>query len=272
MIMLPKTFENEIGKFYTDDKTSSEIADRIINRDLKEMWLGYCEDNQINTNGNDESIILKFFNECILKYRVCDPACGGGAFLEAAYCVISNFMKTLLSESASTDGALMDFFNLNILNFCLYGVDIDGDAVRACIDTLSSHYYNSDVLEGRVKQGDALFGACWAAIKKLPEVGDLPANEYNGDPLFELNQNSKPEAVLLFDLWLYIAVKNQRKETWRDDPVAAISNPLVWSYIIELFKETGKVKIYPTIREHVQKWAAAESSFHWELEFPEVFH
>ncbi|MCW5755309.1 MAG: hypothetical protein KIT24_11435 [Phycisphaeraceae bacterium] len=88
------------------------------------------------------------------QVRICDPSCGDGRFLAAA-------AHRLTGDGASRgSGTAADIEH--IIEHCVYGVDIDSDAVEACRSSLSAMAGGSArvrrALERHIRHGDALRG------------------------------------------------------------------------------------------------------------------
>ena len=127
--------------------------------------------------------------EDLLKIKICDPACGAGSFLIAAYDALIQWAivyyknKQLTREEEKVvytdsygDIRLTSKIKRHILLSCIYGIDIESQAVEVAKRTLSlktlentTHYeihnerdlYNTPIfpaLEGNIKCGNSLLG------------------------------------------------------------------------------------------------------------------
>lgn len=174
------------GVYYTPDYIVNYIVEKTVGEKLKE-----CR---------------KF--EDLLEIKICDPACGSGSFLLAAYDSLIKWtiqyyeskvvvnrgihseLKGLSKEERKlvyldNDGQvrLTSKIKRDILRSCIYGVDIDAQAVEVTKMSLSlktlentNHYevYNERTffhttilppLEGNIKCGNSLVGTDYELIK-----------------------------------------------------------------------------------------------------------
>ncbi|MFO0846769.1 MAG: N-6 DNA methylase, partial [Gemmataceae bacterium] len=97
----------------------------------------------------------------VLGLRVCDPACGCGAFLLAA----CRYLAGRLAEQTGT--SLREALRL-VAESCLFGVDKDACAVELARRSLRRLSGSEAQFDHAVRQGDALLGFDWAA--EFPEV------------------------------------------------------------------------------------------------------
>ncbi len=142
------------GVYYTPDYIVNYIIEKTVGEKLRSLTLqggGY---------------------EDLLKIKICDPACGSGSFLLAAYSYLISWVKQYFESIARTSlGKFrklkkeeLVYFNIqdnnvhittqtkrDILKSCIYGVDIDPQAVEVTKMSLSLK-----VLEDRKR--DDLYG------------------------------------------------------------------------------------------------------------------
>lgn len=197
--------------------------------------------------------------QALLGLRVCDPACGSGAFLVAAARRIARRLASLRSSgacAASSEAEQQHRALGEVLQRCIYGVDLDELAVELCQVQLwleaSLPGVQPGSFAGHVRCGNSLLGAtpallardlgsAAAAAAASWEVADAwcaaqiwPAAARPGDG--ELPPPPGPELL----------------RRLASDPAAAAAAP-------------------PWQRELVRRLAERHRFFHWHLAFPEVF-
>jgi hypothetical protein len=108
----------------------------------------------------------------ILQLRICDPSCGVGVFLLSAARAMA--LRLCLLDGCSIECALAQ-----IVQSCIYGVDIDPVAVLLCRNILASECNltldNSSVFTN-VQHGDALVGVPFNSRSTEPV---LPVGSFN---------------------------------------------------------------------------------------------
>lgn len=161
------------GVYYTPDYIVNYIVEKTVGEKLKEC----------------KTI------EDLLEIKICDPACGSGSFLIAAYDALIQWTIEYISATVKThsnaslrkykhlyytdsngDIRLTSKIKRDILRSCIYGVDIDAQAVEVTKMSLSlkalentTHYeVHNEVtlfhicvlppLEGNIVQGNSLIG------------------------------------------------------------------------------------------------------------------
>jgi REP element-mobilizing transposase RayT len=114
--------ENTLGKLCMDRKTELEIDESEYFSDKK---------RQIATKKKlDEK--LKSYRQWLLGLTICDPACGSGAFLNAALDFLIAEHKLIDEMSTKLSGGSIVFSDIEnaILENNLYGVDINEESVE----------------------------------------------------------------------------------------------------------------------------------------------
>jgi hypothetical protein len=117
--------------------------------------------------------------EALFGLRVCDPACGAGAFLVAAARRIAGRLAAAGSRDAS-------WYLREVMAHCIYGVDVDAVAVELCRLALwlcaPSPVPPWRFMDERIRIGDALLGAPTATSRRLgrAECDAMCLNAVNG--------------------------------------------------------------------------------------------
>ncbi len=138
----------ETGSYYTDPG----LVDELIQDSLKPVV-----EDRINYNAP-----TKVQEEQLLNLSVCDPACGSGAFLIAANNFLGQKLAEIRSESSYPDDQTVRQARRSVVQYCIYGVDLNPMAVELAKVSL---WINSAVedqplnfLDHHIKQGNSLIG------------------------------------------------------------------------------------------------------------------
>jgi hypothetical protein len=244
------------------------------------------------------------FDDRVMRLKVLDPAMGSGHFLLRACQYLAEEIATNphtgdpQGQYAQSDESTLSFWKRRVVEHCLFGVDLNPLAVELAkvalwLETAAVNYPLT-FLDHHLRCGNSLVGANVAAL------GNLPGTE--GQGLFVQHVASRFPGVL--DGLKLIVDKpsdtvDQVKEKAKvfKDVVDAIRKPFVavadlWcaTYFLERADQITPdqyAKAMQTIgaqnhpaRVRREAWfqkalevahRADVSSFHWELEFPEVF-
>ena len=178
------------GVFYTPAYITKYIVENTIGKlcDNKKTELGINDETfaEKRRNKNQKAELdqkLKTYREWLLSLKICDPACGSGAFLNAAL----QFLKAehaLIDElTAKIYGDTLIFQEVEnaILENNLYGVDINEESVEIAKLSLWLHTAQKgrklSTLNNNIKCGNSLIddpaiagekAFCWE--KEFPEV------------------------------------------------------------------------------------------------------
>ena len=175
--MTPLEGENRViepGQFFLDPRgmsrktsgsyyTPRELVQEVIHRSLIPVMEARIE--EAGDDPFDQELAL-------LAIRVCDPACGSGAFLIGATNVLAQRLVDIRMEQAVQTGGKTDMdtpqrlYNeakREVLSHCIYGVDINPMAVELCRVALwinaTERGKPLNFLEHRIKCGNSLVGA-----------------------------------------------------------------------------------------------------------------
>jgi len=218
------------GVFYTPAYITKYIVENTIGKlcDQKKTELGINDETfaEKRRNKNQKAELdqkLKTYREWLLSLKICDPACGSGAFLNAAL----QFLKAehaLIDElTAKLYGDTLIFQEVEnaILENNLYGVDINEESVEIAKLSLWLHTAQKgrklSTLSNNIKCGNSLIddpaiagekAFCWE--KEFPEVfgrGDCHTDS-------ELLRNSKGFDVVIGNP-PYVNMKRIKNESER---------------------------------------------------------
>ena len=165
--------ENTIGKLCREKKAELGIDDSEYFADKKRQM------------ATKKALIEKLdaYREWLLQISICDPACGSGAFLNAALNFLMAEHKLIDEMSAKVEGAAIVFPNVenSILENNLYGVDINEESVEIAKLSLwlrtAKPHRKLNSLNSNIKCGNSLIddpaiagekAFCWE--KEFPQV------------------------------------------------------------------------------------------------------
>jgi hypothetical protein len=294
------------GSYYTPDY----IVQYIVENTLGPLVRGECRQQPV-TLMRQEQATLGFFAEQpqlpagqqllssdeILNLKVLDPAMGSGHFLVAATEYLAKAYHTaVLRESSGREGvkgeADLTRYKRLVAERCIYGVDLNPMAVE--LAKLSMWLYTMDrgrplsFLDHHLKCGNAVIGA-W-----IEDLGAPPEFDRNGKikrrerdrrqgNLFEIHFREKVPLMVRELTNLMDRETNVREDIeykkgldraveQMKRPFRNLANVAIGAYFGDLADD------YITLLMNVEKAdnrqseiAEERGSFHWELEFPEIF-
>lgn len=118
--------DNTLGKLCFEKKIELNINDDILIFDYQKP------DGKLNEKGKILYNKLNSYKEWLLSLKVCDPACGSGAFLNQTLTFFIDehrLIDNLIAELTNTPLRLFDT-DLQILENNIYGVDINEESVE----------------------------------------------------------------------------------------------------------------------------------------------
>ena len=118
--------DNTLGKLCSEMKTELKLDVDILIDDYQKT------DGKLNEKGKDLFERLNTYKSWLLTVKVCDPACGSGAFLNQALSFFieeHKFVDDLIAELTNSPLRLFDT-DLQILENNIYGVDINEESVE----------------------------------------------------------------------------------------------------------------------------------------------
>ena len=161
-LYLEKIGDRELGAYYTP----SELVDFALEISLDRLIEQRCQD----LTGSDAEA-------AILDLRVIDPACGSGAFLIAAIDRLALALCDKRYEGQQPTELQLTRAKRDVLQHCIYGVDLDPFAVELCKVALWIHCTTRDLpltfLDHRIQYGNSLIG--WP-LHGIPDT--IPLDTY----------------------------------------------------------------------------------------------
>lgn len=128
------------GVFYTPQYITKYIVENTVGKlcSEKKAELGIVEEDYFSDQKRQKQTKIKLVNqlnqyrEWLLQITICDPACGSGAFLNAALAFLMNEHKLIDEMETKVTGGSIVFQNVenSILENNLYGVDINEESVE----------------------------------------------------------------------------------------------------------------------------------------------
>jgi REP element-mobilizing transposase RayT len=118
--------DNTLGKLCSEKKSELKLDQDIAIFDFQKT------DGKLNEKGKDLFERLNTYKDWLLTLKVCDPACGSGAFLNQALSFFieeHKFVDDLIAELTNSPLRLFDT-DLQILENNIYGVDINEESVE----------------------------------------------------------------------------------------------------------------------------------------------
>jgi hypothetical protein len=169
--------DNTLGKLCAEKKAEMKLDQDIAIFEFQKA------DGKLSERGKELFERLNAYKEWLLTLKVCDPACGSGAFLNQALSFFieeHRFVDDIVAELTNTPLRLFDT-DLQILENNIYGVDINEESIEIAklslwLRTAQSGRKLSD-LSNNIKCGNSLIddpavagdkAFCWE--KEFPEV------------------------------------------------------------------------------------------------------
>ncbi|MCQ2310861.1 MAG: Eco57I restriction-modification methylase domain-containing protein [Paludibacteraceae bacterium] len=158
------------GVFYTPQYITRYIVDNTLGKLCREKReaIGLVEEDYYDAQTRQMKTkqrmmdLLKEYREWLLSLTICDPACGSGAFLNAALQFLIDEHKSLDKMEAALTNSDIEFPNIenSILENNLYGVDINEESVEIARLALwlrtAKPFRKLTTLNGNIKCGNSL--------------------------------------------------------------------------------------------------------------------
>jgi len=154
------TTRKTTGSYYTNPRLIDELIENALKLVVEEKFKG--------TEDKDKAI---------LSIRICDPACGSGAFLISANNYLAKELARLRSSQNEPSDREVKRATRDILQHCIYGVDLNPMAVElakvslwinSCVEDMPLNF-----LDHHIKCGNSLIGTNEDYLKE-----GIPDNAY----------------------------------------------------------------------------------------------
>lgn len=244
------------------------------------------------------------FDDRVLKVRVLDPAMGSGHFLLRACQYLAEEIATnphtqdQEADQIQGDESALTFWKRKVVEHCLYGVDMNPLAVELAKLALWLETVAADrpltFLDHHLRCGNSLIGAqiknlgllhnefgmvsrefitqledqLHALLKPLSAIRDAPSDTTEQvkekQKLLNIFERSREPFRVMGDLWTASVIDTNSELTSEEYQAALqlVSRPKEFRKAIN---EGG------VFRSRARASEPNVASFHWELEFPEVF-
>ena len=264
------------GQYFTDPAIARKIVGEVCDKILSEcFWNSF----NINAASISPELTERLFNS-ILSLRFVDPAMGEGVFLEEIMIYFEKFLIELsinlnssplkeqisiffrkklaleFSQVSKEDTFNLDIWRLYILRSMLYGVDLDKNIIKKARNTLIGHINSPQIFKlanlfckMNIRQGNSLISPI--SMK----------NNFNQD-LLNIYSN--------LDLNLLPLRSFLQKVPWNEIDVNDLENSLIK---VRTVQKELTIQILSQMKKNslFNHSGLANSSFIWEIEFPEVF-
>lgn len=282
-----------------------EISDNL-EEDIKQT-----ESERKNSRGRNRQLLddnlqklRSAFDDRVLHLKVLDPAMGSGHFLLRACQYLAEEIATNPNTSNPeadqllADESLLTFWKRRVVEHCLYGVDINPLAVELAKVALwletAAIGQPLTFLDHHLRCGNSLVGGWVADLGALPGVEPLPLFEQKASSVLpsvlegfrtiadkpsDTRDDVKLKAkiynqtidrvrkpfVTVADLWCAIFFLDKPKQITPDQYqqlLKSLGSPPNYRKLLnsQWFKTAIDTAHHPDV-----------SSFHWELEFPDIF-
>lgn len=272
--ILEKTIEDrkESGVYYTPQVITEFMAKDIIETYIKNQVIKFLiekEDAQWKYIENfndifdlDKLLLKKLYLQIIKSIKICDPAVGSGAFLLSSGNILFNIRKIILKKIGQSESNYK--IKKEIIQNNLYGVDIKDPAVDICKLRLWLWIIEKEEpeplpnIDFNIRKGNSLIGYTNVETIKI-DPKDISSWVKKGD---------------LTDLFLernelirkYYSIEDPLKQKRLKKDIDIITKDFDKSLNEALMNDLSKEGIKTHIKELIDL-----TTFHWIMEYPEVF-
>lgn len=165
----------------TERKTTGSYYTRpdLVNELIKSALIPVIKDRIKKYEGNREAQ-----EEALLKLKVCDPAAGSGHMILAAARAIAWELAGIRSGESNPAPSVYRACLREVIQHCVYGVDMNPDAVELCKLSLWLESHNSgkpiSFLDHKIRCGNSLIGVTDLSVLKKG-IPDEAFNPVTGD-------------------------------------------------------------------------------------------
>lgn len=175
----------------TERKTTGSYYTRpdLVNELIKSALIPVIKERLKNNAGNKEAQ-----EEALLKLKVCDPAAGSGHMILAAARTIAWELACIRSGESNPAPSVYRTCLREVIQHCVYAVDMNPDAVELCKLSLWLESHNSgkpiSFLDHKIRCGNSLVGVTDLSVltKGIPDNAFNPVTGDNSDICRELKR------------------------------------------------------------------------------------
>jgi uncharacterized protein (DUF433 family) len=160
----------------TDRKTTGSYYTRpeLVNELIKSALIPVIEERLKERAGNKDEQV-----RALLRLKVCDAAAGSGHMLLAAARTIAWYLARTQSGEENPARSIYQKCLREVIQHCIYGVDMNPDAVELCKLALWLEGHNSgkplSFLDHKIRNGNSLVGVTDLSVLQR----GIPDNAYN---------------------------------------------------------------------------------------------
>ncbi len=182
----------------TERKTTGSYYTRpdLVNELIKSALIPVIEDRlkAATTAAKSSAAIQEARIQALLQLKVCDPAAGSGHILLAAARTIAWYLARIRSGEENPAPAIFRTALREVIQHCIYAVDLNPDAVELCKLALWLEGHNSGkpltFLNHKIRCGNSLVGVTDLKVLKagIPDGAFNPVTGDDKDVCRELKQ------------------------------------------------------------------------------------
>ncbi|HEX9440027.1 MAG TPA: DNA methyltransferase, partial [Roseiflexaceae bacterium] len=174
-----------------EDRLRAAADERRKTKDERPTLLGSDPSSSVLRPSSPEE-------QALLSIRIVDPACGSGHFLLAAARRLGRELAKVRSGEDQPTPALFRRAVRDVIQHCIYGVDLNPLAVDLCKLALWIEGHNAGMplnfLDHHIKQGNSLIGATRALVAAgIPDDAYKPVTGDDKKIAFEIKKRNKAE-------------------------------------------------------------------------------
>lgn len=233
----------------------------------------------------DQAVAQADPETALLQLKICDPACGPGTFLHAAARRLAARLAVVRAGYTTPTPAIARQALCDVIQHCLYGVDVRESNVELCRLSLALDALVPDTplgcLDRHIQCGDSLLGATPALLARgIPDTAFTPVAGDDRAVATALRRRNQHErlgqmtlalpptrsaptpapARLLADAWCAAFLWPKTREA----PAPVTHDAFCWL-------RTAPEHLPPATREAIEHLARQYRLLHWHVAFPEVF-
>lgn len=181
------------GSYYT----RSDLVQEIIKSALEPVVAERVKSERKTAPSPSERAGVRSVGAELLKLKICDPACGSGHFLlAAARCIARELAKLRSGDEQPTPTVYRQCLR-EVIQHCIYGVDMNPDAVELCKLALWLESHNSgkplSFLDHKIRCGNSLVGVTDmnVLLQPLPDEAYNPVTGDNKEVCRELKRKNR---------------------------------------------------------------------------------
>src|SRR5262249_22306342 len=190
------------GSYYTRPELVQELIKSALVPVIEERLKAAQEPrtkNQEPGGGSRFSVLgSQSLEQALLSIKVCDPACGSGHFLLAAARRLGRELAKVRSGEEQPTPAQFRRAVRDVIQHCIYGVDLNPLAVDLCKLALWIEGHNAGMplnfLDHHIKQGNSLIGATRALVAQgIPDDAYKPVTGDDKATAASIKKRNKAE-------------------------------------------------------------------------------